>query len=390
MTPAARHAAAIEVIDAIRAGSRADAALKAWGRTHRFAGAKDRRAIRDIVFDVLRRWWSSAAAGGGGSGRARVLGLLRLGGAPVDDVFTGAGHAPPPLAESERAVPELPATGAAAHDLPEGVLPMLEARFGADLPALAEALRHRAPADLRVNLLRATPESAYAALAKDGIEAEPASLSPTALRVASGALGIERSRAYREGFVELQDAASQAVADFAGAQPGESVLDYCAGGGGKALALAARTGAEVIAHDIAPRRMKDLPERARRAGARVRLAEPGDLGALKVPLVFADAPCSGSGSWRRDPEGKIRFDARRLADLNAAQDDVLRSAARHVAPGGRLVYATCSILPAENEARVNAFLSEVAGWHCPRSLSLSPLDGADGFFAAWLEKRDSD
>ncbi|QPH53613.1 RsmB/NOP family class I SAM-dependent RNA methyltransferase [Pontivivens ytuae] len=389
MTPAARHAAAIEVIDAIRAGARAEAALKEWGRSHRFAGSKDRRAIRDIVFDVLRCWWSTAAAGGGEDGRARVLGLLRLTDVPVERVFSGEGHAPLPLTDAEQAVPESPSTGPAAFDLPESVLSMLEARFGADLPALADVMRHRAPVDLRVNLLRATPESARAALAEDGIEVEPGPLSATALRVTAGTRGIERSRAYADGLVELQDAASQAVADFAEAQPGEVVLDYCAGGGGKALALAARTNAQVIAHDIAPRRMKDLPERARRAGAQVRLAEPGTLGDLQVPLVFADAPCSGSGSWRRDPEGKIRFDAGRLAELNAAQDDVLRNAARHVAPDGRLVYATCSILPDENEGRVNAFLSEVAGWHCSRSLSLSPLDGADGFFAAWLEKRDS-
>lgn len=184
--------------------------------------------------------------------------------------------------------------------------------------------------------------------------------------------------------MELQDAASQAVVEALPLIPGQRVLDYCAGGGGKALALAAR-GAEVVAHDISAARMRDIPARAERAGVRVEVAtEAGRLG--RFPLVLVDAPCSGSGSWRRAPEGKWLLTEARLATLRDMQADILAAACRRVAPGGILAYATCSLLEEENGDRIRDFLSRERGWRQSFARSLSPLEGGDGFYLAVLEQ----
>jgi 16S rRNA (cytosine967-C5)-methyltransferase len=242
------------------------------------------------------------------------------------------------------------------------------------------ALRERAPLDMRVNLLRADVAAARASLAADGIETAPGPHAATCLRAAPGA-PVAASRAYAAGHVELQDAASQAAADFAAARPGETVLDFCAGGGGKTLALAAAMAGRgrLLAHDAGPRRMRDLPARAARAGARVGLVGPGDLPALEgaCDLVFVDAPCSGSGSWRRDPAGKWSLDAAALAALSATQARIAAQAARLVRPGGRLAFATCSVLDEENGHAVPG-----AGAGARATLRLTPADGADGFFCA--------
>ncbi|CAN0591661.1 unnamed protein product, partial [Laminaria digitata] len=194
----------------------------------------------------------------------------------------------------------------------------------------------------------------------DGIIASPHSLSPTALRVSEGARAIARSDAYLSGAVELQDAASQAVVDALPLRPGLSVLDYCAGGGGKALAMAARlAGGRVDAHDAAPQRMVDLPARADRAGADVRIVQKPRG---SYDLVFCDVPCSGSGAWRRAPEGKWRLTQARLSELCAIQAGILDQAARLVAPGGCLAYATCSVRGEENAEQVRAFLARAPGW----------------------------
>ncbi|SOH93549.1 16S rRNA (cytosine967-C5)-methyltransferase [Monaibacterium marinum] len=380
MVPAARYAAAIEVLDRITAGARAPIALRDWGRSNRFAGSGDRRAIGDIVHDVLRHWWSSAQAGGAETGRGRVLGLLRLTDVDPETVFTGVGHAPAVLDEAERDFPV-----ADASDVPDFVEPMLRARFSEDFSNLIDAMRSRAPLDLRANLLKADRDQARAALAADGIDVEDVALSTTALRAPTGDRRIVRSAAYLDGLVELQDASSQAVVDFAQPKRGERILDYCTGAGGKALPLAARAAGPVDVHDIAPARMRDLPERAARAGVTLRALSTDALAGKHWDLVFADAPCSGSGSWRRDPEGKIRLTPQSLADVQSAQTDVLDACAPLVAPGGRLIYATCSLLPAENEEAVAAFLLRTSGWKLLRNVSLTPLDGGDGFFAAWLE-----
>ncbi|MBY6161675.1 RsmB/NOP family class I SAM-dependent RNA methyltransferase [Mameliella alba] len=385
MTPAARAQAAIELLDQIAAGKPAEQALTSWGRASRYAGSKDRAAVRDLVFDVLRCWRSSAVAGGGESGRARLLGALRLRGEDPDTVFTGLGHAPSPLSTEEQAAGR-PLDGNEAMDLPDWLAERFRKSLDDRAESTAEALRHRADVFLRVNLLRGDLGAAIAQLAGEGIAAEPHELSPTALRVTEGARKVNRSQAYTQGLVELQDSASQAVVDLMPLSAGQSVLDFCAGGGGKALAMAARMqGGPVFAHDAAPRRMVDLPARAARAGADIRLVHdprgPFDL-------VLCDVPCSGSGSWRRAPEGKWRLTEDRLAELCRIQAEIMDQASQMVAPGGVLGFATCSVLHEENADQVSAFLDRTPGWKIEAQRQWLPSDGGDGFFAAVLRRGD--
>jgi 16S rRNA (cytosine967-C5)-methyltransferase len=388
MTPAARIAAAAEVLDRIAAGVAAEQALTNWARSARYAGSGDRAGLRDLVFDALRRRRSLAALGGAETGRGLMLGRLREAGDDPDAMFSGVGHAPAPLTAAERAAGRTPPPGSAeALDCPDWLWPQLSASLGAETGKVLEALRHRAPVHLRVNLRRCGREVARAALAAEGIGTVLHTLSPTALEVTGGARRIRRAAAYLDGTVELQDAASQAVADAVPVPQGGRVLDYCAGGGGKTLALAARAEALFFAHDVAPRRMADLPARAARAGVEVTLLAT-DLLAQQVPFdtVLVDAPCSGSGSWRRDPEAKWRLDADRLAALVALQAEILDSAAALVRRGGTLVYATCSLLPQENDAQIDRFLDRHSGWRDSSRRSLTPCDGGDGFFTAVLAR----
>jgi 16S rRNA (cytosine967-C5)-methyltransferase len=383
VTPAARIAAAVGLLDQWLAGEPAERALTNWGRANRFAGSGDRAAIRDHVFDAIRCRRSFAARGGAETGRGLMIGALREAGVDPATLFTGEGHAPAPLSDAERVDPGPCDARLVALDCPDWLAPSLQASLGERFGPVMALLRTRAPVFLRVNLSRATAEEAVASLAAEGIGAVPHPLSPTALQVTENARRVKSSAAFREGLVELQDAASQAVVDMLlPLAPGTRVLDYCAGGGGKALALAA-AGARVTAHDADARRMADLPERARRAGARIDVAER--LGRERFDVVLVDAPCSGSGAWRRQPEAKWRLDAGRLAALTALQAEVLGEASRHVAPGGTLAYATCSLLEEENGAAVQAFLSGNAGFAPVAERRLTPLDGGDGFYVARMK-----
>ena len=395
MTPAARYGAAIAVLDRITAGERAEAALSGWSRANRYAGSKDRAAIRDHVFDVLRRRASAAALGGGTTGRQLILGLLRARGEAPEDVFSGIGYAPSALEPAERVVPA-PPHPPVSLDCPEWLWPRFEAAYGTRTADMLGLMQSRAPVFLRVNLARSARDKAVRALASEGIVAVAHPLSDTALQVTAGARQIQRATAYQEGLVELQDAASQAVVDALPLAPGQRVLDYCAGGGGKSLAMAARIGSPVHAHDIAPARMRDLPERARRAGTAIRFIEPARIGAeAAFDLVLCDAPCSGSGSWRRDPEGKWALTPEKLERYIDTQRDILARASGLVAPGGMLAYATCSLLPAENGDQIDHFLRDQAAdrtraqddsWQVIEARQFTPLEGGDGFYVAVLRK----
>lgn len=380
MTPGARAQAAISVLDRVVAGAPAEQALTNWGRASRYAGSGDRAAVRDLVFDALRRRRSAAALGGGETGRGLVLGLLRDQGADVAALFTGQGHAPaPPGPEEAGREP----SGLEALDCPDWLAPALRESLGGDFAAVMGLLRQRAPVFLRVNTLRATVAGAQAALAAEGVGTQFNQLANTALEVTEGARKISSSAAYREGLVELQDAASQAVVAALPLSDGMTVLDYCAGGGGKTLAMAARARIRLTAHDADPRRMADLPARAARAGVKVQLTETARLRG-PFDLVLADAPCSGSGAWRRSPEAKWRLTPDRLADLTATQDAVLDAAA--ALSGGWIAYATCSLLAAENADRAAAFLARTPGWRLAGERRLTPLDGGDGFYLALLRR----
>lgn len=381
MTPGARVSAAIEVLDRIRAGEPAEKALTNWARGARYAGSKDRAALRDHVFSVLRCWRSCAARGGGADGRALMLGSLRGQGIDPDEIFTGEGHAPARLTEAERvaAVPD----SAAARDLPDWLWPQFEASLGPTAEAAAAALRLRAPIMLRVNARRATREAALARLAAEGVVAQPVDIAKTALQVLEGERKITTSQCYADGWIELQDGSSQAAMEVLDVPEGARVLDYCAGGGGKALALAARVDGAFFAHDAAPQRMRDLPVRAARAGAEVRLVTQPE-GSFEV--VLCDAPCSGSGTWRRSPEAKWALTPTRLTELTEIQRQILSEAASLVAPGGLLAYATCSVLDAENQEVISRFSRDHPEWALQGAQRWPISEAGDGFYLAQLRR----
>ncbi|MCB5409126.1 RsmB/NOP family class I SAM-dependent RNA methyltransferase [Pseudogemmobacter faecipullorum] len=381
-----RAAAAIQILDQILGGEPAEKALTAWGRASRYAGSKDRAAVRDLVYEALRARRSLAALGGAAAdeenGRALVLGLIRARGEAVEAWFAGAPHGPAPVRADEAA---RVAEGAAALDLPDWLEAPLRQDLAADFDAVIAALRQRAPVFLRVNLARASRELAVNMLAAEGIVAKPHPMVKTALEVSEGARKIQNAEAYLSGVVELQDLSSQAVVAALPLADGMRVLDHCAGGGGKTLAMAGLADLDLFAHDFSPRRMEDLKTRATRAGIEVRLtATPEAL--APFDLVLTDVPCSGSGSWRRDPAGKWALTPARLEELQQIQAGILERAAKMLRPGGWLAYATCSFLSAENEAQIAAFRAAHPGWTLEKSLRFSPLQGGDGFYLALLQR----
>lgn len=407
MKPGPRIQAAIEILDQIQAqAAAADRVLQAWGRAHRFAGSGDRRAIADHVYAVLR-------GGRGGEARAAMLSHLRSTGLSAEDaaaLFDGSPHAPAPLTEAERAAWDTATTDTDPLSIP------LHRAFGRDLDAELSALAARAPVDLRVNTLKANAATALESLAQEGILADPVALAPTALRVTHGAAQIEASYAYQSGLVEIQDAGSQAVAMLADAHPGHAVLDLCAGAGGKTLSLAAQmqNRGTILATDIAPVRLNRVAARLARAGVRIAMTQAlapdwVEAGAGPSGLfdrVVIDAPCSGSGTWRRNPETRARTTPQTLHQLARLQGAILDAAAPRVAPGGRLVYITCSLFAEEGEDVADAFaarhpgltpidaaplytaitgLAPPAGWGAYARLT-PHRHGTDGFFAAIFKR----
>ena len=383
MTPAARFQAAAEILDQFLGGMPAEQCLTRWARNSRYAGSKDRAAIRDIVYDALRCKRSYAHLGGAETGRGLVLGALRSRGADPTQYFTGEGHAPSALTPLEATYTPAPMPELVALDCPDWLASDMKTSLGTDLAPVLESLRQRAPVFLRVNLARISREHAIAQLAQDGIGALPHLLAPTALEVIDNPRAIQRSRPYLDGLVELQDAASQAVISELPDVQNLSVLDYCAGGGGKALALAA-LGAKVTAHDANPARMQDLPNRAARAGAKIALSEQPEG---KFDLVLTDVPCSGSGSWRRSPAGKWSLTRNALDQLHLVQTQILDNARMHTRPDGWLAYITCSMLNSENQLQIANFLDRAPEFELVKECQLTPLEGGDGFYLALLKAR---
>ena len=392
MTPSARVQSAIEILDLIIAAARgqrasADRIVAEWFKARRFAGSGDRRAIRELVYAAIRACGEVPA-----SGRAAML-ALAAGDAALAGLFDGSVHGPAPIGPGEAA-----ALG--------GVAPAwLEAALAASGIAGegARALLGRAALDVRVNSLKA--DRGTLALPVVGEELP----GPQGLRLPAGTL-VEQWEAYNLGLIEVQDGGSQLVCGAVGARPGEVVVDLCAGAGGKTLQLAAEmeNRGRLIACDVARDRLSRLGPRAARAGVAIveqRLLNParemealGDL-AGQADAVLVDAPCSGTGTWRRNPEGRWRLSQGELAKLVALQARLMDMAAGLVRPGGRLVYVTCSLLDAEGAGQVAAFLERHRGaWRAePLALAagrargagwrLDPAhDGCDGFFVARLER----
>lgn len=390
MTPAARLSAAIEVLGDIDARRRpASDALKDWGLSHRFAGSKDRAAIASLVYDALRRKASAAWIMGEGTPRALVLGMLRLQRGMTPDAIaalcSGERFAPEPLTASERERLEgAGLEGAPAHvagDFPEWIEPSLQHLFGDDLVSEMQALTARAPLDLRVNTLKiASREEAHDALPHLGAVETP--LSPLGLRIAPSEDGrgpaVQSEPEFIKGWIEIQDEGSQLAALLSAVKPGEQVVDLCAGGGGKTLALAAmmQNQGQIYATDGDTRRLAPIHDRLTRAGVRnVQVRTPrGGADAVtdldgKIDCVLVDAPCTGVGTWRRNPDAKWRLRPGSLDVRRKEQAVVLDRAAALVKPGGRIIYITCSILPEENDDALDGLLQRHPG------LTVSKADG---------------
>ncbi len=389
MTPAARVEAAIELLDSIipaarTKGAPADRIIAEYFRARRYAGSKDRRAVRDLVYQAIRLCGPVPA-----NGRAAMLAVAGTD-ETVAALFDGSPHGPAPRAEGEKAAD----TGLAPKWLASAL--RNSGLGGREIAALLA----RAPLDVRVNALKAD---------REGLELPEAGeklASTQGLRFASGT-PVEQWDAYEQGLVEVQDLGSQLIVEALPIAPGDTIIDLCAGGGGKTLALAARLGnaASIVAADTDKRRLGNLAPRAARAGAAVDhtvLLDPGrEMRTLhpwvvKADHVLVDAPCSGSGTWRRSPEGRWRLDPAELARLNALQDHVLDIAVHLVRSGGSICFVTCSVLDVEGPDRITAFLARHPGWTTEAlalpfgdqrgaGIRLDPLHhGTDGFFVACL------
>jgi 16S rRNA (cytosine967-C5)-methyltransferase len=376
MTPGARLAAAIEILTDIGARRRpAPDTLKDWGISHRFAGSGDRAGIAGLVYDALRRRASSAYLMGEDTPRATLFGMLvRERGFDIDAVARladGGGYSPPPLTEAERgrlAAADL--NGAPPHvlgDYPEWLDPYLARVFGDERAEEGAALSSRAPLDLRANTLKATRDEAAKSLAD--LAPEPTRWSPTGLRIKLRAdaknPAVHAEFAFLKGLIEIQDEGSQLAALLAGAKPGEQVLDLCAGGGGKTLALAAlmENKGQLYATDDDKRRLAPIHARLERSGARnVQVRTPKSVGNEladlegKIDLVLIDAPCTGIGAWRRNPDAKWRVRPGALEVRVKEQAETLERAVPLVRPGGRIAYVTCSVLEEENGAQIRNFV----------------------------------
>ena len=427
MTPAARIAAAIDLLEVVEGAPKrpADAIANDFFRTRRYIGSGDRRAVSERVWTILRArrrlgWWLGDARN---TPRLLVAASLLLEGwsqSGIQQTFSGGQFAAAPLDRTESATlgkiaghtldhPAMP--DAVRLEIPEWLLPSLAARFGTSLAAELAALSRPAALDLRVNLLKTSRDQAQAALAAEGWDAVPTKLSPWGLRI-DGRRPVTSGPAFQSGLVEIQDEGSQLVAAMVGAAPGMRVVDWCAGAGGKTLALAGAMGnrGQIVACDVSAARLDSANRRLRRAGVHNverHLVEPGDKWrkrrAASFDRVLVDAPCTGTGTWRRNPDARQRLTQADLAELLPKQAAILDAAQSLVRKAGRLVYATCSILAEENEAQVTSFLLRhpefatvplARAWPLreppPNSgefLSLTPArHGTDGFFAAVLER----
>lgn len=391
MTPAARLSAAIEILDDVLVGENAERVLTTWARGHRFAGSKDRAAIRDLVFDALRCKRSFGWLGGDGegrpSGRQLMIGSLRAAGTDPDTLFCDDRFAPRPLTVDERgAAPSLDAAPREVRlDCPDWLLPLYEETLGETTEAVLDGMRHRSEVFLRVNARKSTLGHALEHLAEDGIEAVPHPLSETALKVTKGARAVARSQAYLTGLVELQDAGSQAIIDALPLDDGLRVLDYCAGGGGKSLAMGAHAKLDLTAHDADFARMQDIAPRASRAGIAIRTVRSSEVGG-DYDLVLCDVPCSGSGAFSRSPQGKWALTPARLDHLVDIQAQILDEVVPLLREGGVLAYATCSLFARENEVQIAAFLARHPQFSLSSFRLISPMEGGDGFFVAIMKQ----
>jgi 16S rRNA (cytosine967-C5)-methyltransferase len=431
MTPAARISAAIEILAELDARARPVAdVLKDWGRSHRFAGSGDRAAIGTLVYDALRRKASSAWIMQSDAPRGVAIGMLHLARGldlpAIEQLFDGSRFAPEPLSDQERACLQNASLSDApphvAGDYPEWLDNQFAQSFGDERAEEGAALAARAPLDLRTNTLQATQEKLLAELSH--LQAVETSWSPHGVRIPLDEQGrnppATAEPSFQKGWFEVQDEGSQLAALLTGAKAGEQVLDLCAGAGGKTLALAAQmeNKGQIFAYDGDLRRLAPIHERIKRAHAHnIQVRSPrGKTDVLKdlegrMDLVLVDAPCTGTGVWRRHPDAKWRMRPGALEIRVKEQAKLLGEAARFAKPGGRIAYVTCSLLDAENGAQLRGFMTRDDGWSLvpaaelcralgergimlrkvavagPEGLMLTPRrTNTDGFFISMLRR----
>lgn len=437
MTPAARISAAIELVDSILQSWRvetrvpADKLVDQYFKARRYIGSHDRGAIAELVYWVLRHkgsleWWCDRSYTAK-LARTLMIGALIFRGeaavAQLATLFDGSKYAPAPLTDGEwqfahhigkqaMAHPDMPR--AARLNYPQWMEPLLEATLGRALESEMKAMQAQAPVDLRANTLIAPREQLIEKLIAEGFDAEPTPVSPVGIRLKKRE-AIFASPLFKQGWFEMQDEGSQIVSKLVDAAPGMRVIDFCAGAGGKTLGIAAdmQNKGRILAFDTSAKRLAQLPLRLRRAQVfntewHVIASEQDTYlkrHKLSADRVLVDVPCSGSGTWRRNPDLKWRFGKKDLDEVRDVQQRIFASAARLVKPGGRLIYATCSLLKQENHDQVEEFLKTHSNFRVvcaqkiwnktPTSgasegvsyLSLTPQqDGVDGFFAAALER----
>ncbi|GFE94415.1 RsmB/NOP family class I SAM-dependent RNA methyltransferase [Acetobacter persici] len=428
MTPSARLAASIDLLTSMEATPRkpADAVANSFFRERRYIGGGDRRAVSGMVWEIMRSWrrlgWWLSKCGAESTPRTLAAANLVLKGWPAREIaalFAEGRFAPGALSYAEQDVVTALAGGtldnadmprAVRLELPDWLLPRLEETFGDTLEAELAALSEPATLDLRVNILRINRRDAQNALGREGLHAVLTPLSPWGLRL-NGRLPVTSTTPFKDGRIEIQDEGSQLVAAIMGVTPEMRVLDYCAGAGGKTLAMAMmmENKGHIAACDVSEVRLDGAVRRLRRAGVHNverHLLQAGDKWAKRraqsFDRVLVDAPCSGTGTWRRNPDARLRMTEQDLEELLVKQSDILDRASSLVKPGGRMVYATCSILRAENASQVEAFLTRHPDFQLvpsdstvlPDSLrgtsmfSLTPHQNeTDGFFAAVLERK---
>lgn len=428
MKPGGQVSAAIQILDRVReTGRPAETVLRNWGRHNRIAGARDRAAIGQFVFQVLRHRSRCAWRMSDDSSRSLMIGYFALSRKPREEWvgwFDGSEHGPAPLTAEELALVENgPLEAPKMSDkvsVPDWLMPDFERVFGDETEAELEALLRRAPIDLLVNTVKVARKAARAHLKRQDIEVRATPYSARGLRLETGSgvrpRQILQSKPFQEGEIDLQDEGSQLIVDWCEARESGQVVDLCAGGGGKTLGLAGAMNnkGQIYACDTNEKRLNNLMPRLTRAGVRnVQLRQlvdwaPGEsetdpqlqdiVG--RADLVLVDAPCSGSGSWRRHPDAKWRLTEEMLATYVQMQSRILRRAAQLVNPGGHLVYATCSLTPRENDQQIAHFLTEHAAFELDDietevparkgnfGLLLTPLKTeTDGFFVSRLRRK---
>ncbi len=416
MIPAARIQAVIDLLmEIIEASGPADRTVSFYFRNHRFIGSHDRAAINNRIYRIIRAWhrfgWWIRRGDCAVNARTLVIADLMFERehslASIEGIFSGEKYTPEKLSESELKLAKSMNRQNLAHphiplrektECPEWAFDLLQKSLGDQYEAEMKAMLESAPLDLRVNTLKAKRDDVLEKLKKDGFDAHAGKVSPLSIRVL-GRPRLLQHPLFLEGAVEIQDEGSQMVAVVADAKPGEQVVDFCAGAGGKTLAIGAamKNKGRIVALDVLERRLTQAKRRFRRAGLHNIETKPitseRDKWVKrhkgKFDLVLVDAPCTGTGIWRRDPDKRWRMLGPEMSELVLLQRKILDSACRLVKPGGRLVYATCSLLLEENDDQVGAFLKEHQEFSVKGDfLRLTPaLNDTDGFFAAVLERK---